>query len=428
MVTSATAPTSEVWRYAPKPLVLGIACAALLLAIAGARGENAPGFDGPWETSYGYMELQSEGKHVTGYYLFDGERSAIDGVMTDGETLEFSYHEPAVSGSGVFVLNDDRQSFSGKWRETSSQAWETWIGKRPKKESTAYTGIWDTNFGRVRLVQDGDAVTGTYESGGEATIQGTVTGRKLTFTYKEEAAQGEGWFELSPDARSFDGKWRSTSAKSSTWQNWNGSRVVAEPGVTWLVVLEANWEESMAESEYNFGDIIKTFFARAPSVRVRHRRFATEEELRHWLSEVSYLVEPTVVVISSHGTEKGVFGSAMQTPVSPSVFSDTLRNAPNVKLLHLASCLTMKGDYATRILKGMPASARFPVSGYATSVDWGGSALADLLYYELVLVHGFKPAKAFKETLSLLPLAGAEGKKSDVIPALDMRMVEPDAL
>jgi hypothetical protein len=275
----------------------------------------------------------------------------------------------------------------------------------------------------MRLIQNGKEVSGIFAGGIGNSIEGSAEGRKLTFRTMEGDSRGEGWLELSRDGSSFSGQRR--SGTDGAWKEVSGTRLMPETGITWLVVLEANWEESLSEAEYNFGDIIKSYFAGTPYVRVRHRRFANEDDLRYWLSEIPYLAEPTVVVVSSHGAADGIFGSADYKPIPASAFSDVLRYASNLKLLHLAACLTMKGDYSKKILKRVPADVRFPISGYATSVDWAGSALADLLYYEFVLGRGYEPQQAFNEILKLMPVAGKKSEKGAEIPALDMRIVMP---
>jgi hypothetical protein len=52
-----------------------------------------------------------------------------------------------------------------------------------------------------------------------------------------------------------------------------GVRVAPVPGRKWLVVLEAHYENNLAEQEYSFGQMLKAFFARTPEVQVRHRFF-----------------------------------------------------------------------------------------------------------------------------------------------------------
>jgi hypothetical protein len=64
----------------------------------------------------------------------------------------------------------------------------------------------EASFGKMRLHQTGNTVTGIYDFNGQAKITGTAEGRKLQFTYEQaDGEKGEGTFELSPDAQSFAG-------------------------------------------------------------------------------------------------------------------------------------------------------------------------------------------------------------------------------
>src|SRR5437588_11169064 len=89
-----------------------------------------------------------------------------------------------------------------------------------------FAGNWLSTFGPMTLAQSGATVRGSYAMGPGKTcrIQGKVKdGGRLTFTYREPEAAGEGWFELAPDGQSFAGKWREEGAER--WLPWQGNRV-----------------------------------------------------------------------------------------------------------------------------------------------------------------------------------------------------------
>ncbi len=58
------------------------------------------------------------------------------------------------------------------------------IAPLPAKE-TGFSGVWQTSYGLMRLVQKGGKVEGCYACDGNATISGTVTDRTLDLTYQE---------------------------------------------------------------------------------------------------------------------------------------------------------------------------------------------------------------------------------------------------
>jgi hypothetical protein len=98
-------------------------------------------------------------------------------------------------------------------------------------ERPTYAGEWQTTYGRMVLKVDGNKVSGTYEyesAGGKTNdIHGTLEGKRLTFTYTEPAATGEGVFTLADDGASFDGQWRPKGREE--WGKWSGRRMAGSP-------------------------------------------------------------------------------------------------------------------------------------------------------------------------------------------------------
>ena len=80
-------------------------------------------------------------------------------------------------------------------------------------------GAWDTTMGKLELqVDDSNNVTGEYPLG---TIEGTLTGNILVFTYSEGSLQGEGTFTYEDDFNSFTG----VQDISGTEFVWDGRRL-----------------------------------------------------------------------------------------------------------------------------------------------------------------------------------------------------------
>jgi len=79
-------------------------------------------------------------------------------------------------------------------------------------------GVWSTTMGHMYLeVDDSGNVTGEYPLG---TIEGTMTGNILEFTYCEGSLSGEGTFSFSEDFNSFTG----VQDISGTEVIWDGMR------------------------------------------------------------------------------------------------------------------------------------------------------------------------------------------------------------
>ncbi len=363
-------------------------------------------FTGRWFSTFGAMELTQKGKKVKGTY---GRSGTISGTVADGK-LSFQYEETGEAGEGWFVLRRHGK-FTGEYIPNGAYEGYTWEGMRD------FEGIWDSSFGRLRIVQEEDGAHGFYEGVGAATLQGKMEDGRLVFHYQEPTAQGQGWFVLNPDGMGFAGQWCAESR--DLWQNWTGRRIMATPGLTWLVVLEAHWQRSLADNEYAFGHMLREFFARLPNVKVRQRFFHDEASLQHWCRELLYLPEPAILMIASHGTPEGlsVHGKTIDTPK----VLESLQYADNLKLLHFSSCLIMQNG-AKKVLSKAP----YPISGYTTSVDWGGSALIEFTYLDLILGKHLTPAQSAEILPRLLTFAGDESDPASPYSPAGFRFFESE--
>jgi hypothetical protein len=402
---------------------VGLAFGILVVLAAAARGQDAApqaaakGFGGAWESTFGRLVLTQTGSRVAGSY----SGATLSGRVK-GKRLTFRYTEPDAKGEGWFELAGDGASFAGMWREDGGR-WSEWTGKRiavlgPRGP---FDGLFETPLGRVRLIQPaGGGIRGTYAYGGVAgTLAGTVSGRTFAFEWKESAATGLGRFTLSADGRSFEGTWR--IGKDGEEKPWNGTRVQPRPKVVWLMVLEAQWEQSLADQEYSFGAMLRAFFRRYPHVQVRQRRFGDRPDFLRAASELTLLAEPVVLVVASHG-ESGKL-VAGNDRIDPKDLGNLLNDAPNVKALHFSSCEMMLGEVPEGIqscLKGR----RIPLSGYAVTVDWSASAILEFLYLDLVLGRGLKPSKAAAIVRSELRFASDTDTLGSPLGGSHFRFVE----
>lgn len=352
------------------------------------------------------MSLEQRGSKFTGVYQYGKAECQLNGTV-DGNTLRFRYQEPNEQGEGVFRLLRAGK-FTGSYCVDGDQRVRRWEGER------GWDGIWDTDFGRMRLLHDTDRVHGSYEGAGSSQIDGHDTGGVFEFRYEEPRNAGEGHFQLSDDHFSFAGEWRATGTEGTTeWKPWRGHRVQAERGVTWLLVLEAHWQRSIAENEYAFGHMLREVFARLPQVRVRQRFFHDAESLDHWCRELLYIAEPAILMVASHGVAEGL--SVHGQVINTTRVLNAVRDAGNLKLLHFSSCLV--GLDGQRALAKQP----FPVSGYTTSVDWGASAMLEFTYLDLILNRGLEPADAAATLPKLITYAGDRVADDSPYPAAGFR-------
>jgi hypothetical protein len=407
-------------------LVLLFARAAIAFADSPPAAQPAApatkSFAGQWITTYGVMTLKQTGDAITGVY--GPSDNPISGTVA-GDKFSFTYTEPAAKGEGWFVLAADGNQISGKWREAGSNLWQDWIGKRKLyAQSDNFTGLWKTTFGKMRLHQTGKTVTGIYDFGGTARISGAIEGQILKFTYEQpDGEKGEGTFNLAADAQSFNGTWKGNKAGAIAGGAWSASRILPQPGRVWLVVLEANWERDLEEEEYSFGVMLRTFFARVPAVKVRHRFFGDEAEFRRWCAELPYLAEPVYLHISSHGDKDGIHTGGKI--IGAKTLAECLRDIDDLRLLHFGTCLVAGGDIPKQLYAQLGPSATFPISGYANIADWSGSAVIDFTYLDLIFSRNMTPKAAFNQTRRMLTFAGSHHNEGDAIAPAGLVMIEP---
>ena len=131
-----------------------------------------------------------------------------------------------------------------------------------------------------------------------------------------------------------------------------------------------------------------------------------------------------MVVVASHGTPEGI--NVGGHTINSRLVIDYLRHAENLQLLHFSSCLVLKeaqpGDFAKRIEKTAP----FPISGYTTSVDWGGSAVLEFTYLDMILGKGLPPEVAARQLLKLVRFAGDEALPGSPYLPAGFRFFGPD--
>jgi hypothetical protein len=367
-------------------------------------------FTGHWHTTFGEMDLQGDGERIHGTY---GARQEcdIEGELENGR-LVFTYREPAAAGEGWFEWLRHGK-FRGRWREAGSDRWADWEGER------GFEGVWETTFGRMRLLHHAGRVEGCYEALGGSLIEGVPEDSRLAFRYREPTVEGAGTFELGEDGQSFEGQWRPDGQEQ--WRPWVGRRLRPVPGHVWLIVLEAHWQRRLTDAEYSFGNMLREFFARVPRVQFAQRFFNNEAGLDQWCRDLRYIPEPVVLVIASHGTQEGL--TVHGRTVSPLVLAEGLRYAENVRLLHFSSCLLLCRGDGLDLLAELQRRVPVPISGYTTSVNWAASAILEFTYLELILNQGLPAAAAAEQVHTLLAFAGDEAPAGAAFPAAGFRLL-----
>jgi hypothetical protein len=336
------------------------------------------------------MTLSQDGIRVHGSYGREGKEHPVEGTATANE-LTIRYTEPQETGSARFRLRRHGRMV-GEYVSDGSQRALPWQGWRD------CDGLWDTPLGRLRFVQDSaDHVVGFAEYDAAACLDGWLEDRRFTFTLTAGNYSGRGTLELDPTGYVLSGEWLEPGQPS---RPFIGHRILPQPALTWLVVVEAYWQRALDDSEFAFGHMLKELFARLPRVQVRHRFYHDQASLLHWCRQLLYLPEPLVLVLAGHGETSGLTVNGKIIAVEPIL--DSLQYADGLQLLHFSSCLIGQG-IAPKL-----SAAPFPVSGYRTSVDWAQSALTEFIYYDMILEKGLSPAAAAQQLVSLVRFAGAQ--------------------
>lgn len=372
-------------------------------------------FTGHWLTTYGPMDLHAEGRRLRGAYRCDNADCAIEGEVQDGRFV-FTYQEPTVQGEGWFQPTRRGRAFTGRFRPSPEHPWQPWEGERP-----GFDGLWNTTFGLLRLVEDGDRVHGYYTVDGGSVLEGRLKGHRLVFRYKEKKAKGRGRFELADHGLSFSGQWQPKGADGP--QPWWGHRVRPQPGVAWLIVLEAPWQRLLAEQEYAFGHMLRAFFARLPHVQVRHRFFPNDAALRQLLRELAFIAEPVYLVLATHGGPEGAHVNGTSIPMAAVL--DGLRAAGDLRLVHFSACLMMQDPAVRAAIQAFADEHLLPFSGYKTSVNWAASAIIEFTLLELVLLHGREPHDAARQVAQLLPFSTDAGVPDGAFRPAGFTLVAP---
>ena len=376
------------------------------------------GFAGRWDSTYGILTLvESEAGKFSGSY----SGGTLSGQV-DGRKLNFTYQETTVAGEGWFELSDDGKSFSGQWRPESLGLWQPWIGSRI--EEKPFEGLWKTTFGSMRLSNEAGRISGSYFfRGAESTLEGEMVGRELRFTYDEPdlGTKGRGVFTLSGDGMRFTGRWREDGKQ--TWSSWTGEMIPVRTDQSWLVVLEAHWEERLQEPEYSFGEMLKSYFKMpvASSIKFRHRFFHDLEDLQRFTRELKYFASPIVLVISTHGTPRGI--SVFGDTIDAKELADCLEGAASLRMVHLSGCAMMASNFPNQLQQNLKGTNP-AITGYKTYVDWDASALSDFVFLTLVLIRGYDPIPAVEQAIKQAPFLG-EGVRNGAFTPLGLSGIDP---
>jgi len=98
------------------------------------------------------------------------------------------------------------------------------MGSSPiRATESTWAGTWITTFGKMSLKQNGTSVSGEYGNPVE-TLEGTISGNKLSGTWKDSLSTGKFEFTMSADGSAFTGTMYNDTLGDRGTQEWNGNR------------------------------------------------------------------------------------------------------------------------------------------------------------------------------------------------------------
>ena len=388
---------------------------------------EAANFTGQWQTSFGVLTLKQTGDKVEGEY--DNPHGTVIGTVSGGK-LTFAYQEASIGGEGWFELASGGRKFTGKWRPAARPAGPTgpvnaW---RRRQRALPVSGRRPTGAMRLREGPDG-SVRGCYSFGGRADVTGTVKEGVLSFSYEQpDGEKGKGTFRLADDGKSFAGDWSGAAAKGGPagGGKWTGKRIEAQKGKVWLVVLEApSGAQPGGERVFvrpDAADVLRPRAERAGAAPDHPIGVGSSPPVGR--DDLSRRAGRALLFVTRHARgpdrrrQDGRTGCARRRP----------GDHADLKLLHFGSCLVAGGDFPEKFRQSLTnagSDASFPLSGFKFPADWGGSAVIDFTYLDLIFSHGLPPAQAAEQTRRMMSFAGEEAKPGDAIPPAGLVEFEP---
>lgn len=271
-----------------------LACSLLTPSrIDASDGRPEGGLSGNWHTVWTIMEyggmktyefdmyISQSGSQVTGtssYYNWSINGNLSGTRLTGNWAASLPQGSPHVRGQFDFIIASSGYSFNGIFKGEYHYTWDsrfTVVGTRtdsggnvspgnssqypnptpstdsqPSSSHTgecSFTGTWDTDYGELHLIQNGNILTGTYNYQ-DGQITGTVTGNTATGTWSESPTHqppldaGDFIFTIGPGCSSFTGQWRYGSCDWDGDINGTRSSQPSQPSSNAAGLWAGTWE------------------------------------------------------------------------------------------------------------------------------------------------------------------------------------------
>ncbi|MGH1363168.1 MAG: MORN repeat-containing protein [Calditrichia bacterium] len=194
--------------------------ALILLTISGSFVlAGSKGFKGNWRSTFGLIQLDQKGSTIQGKYNdADGSGYLKGHISRDGRLLIGRWNEGDISGKFIFQMQSGKNSFVGRWQKNGVARSGKWMAVREaenvesqQKEPEAFTGSWETNFGRMSLRFDGKVLSGEYKGRlNRGRLQGSLNPKtgKFVANWRDNKYRGTVEFSMLKGNQAIAGEWR----------------------------------------------------------------------------------------------------------------------------------------------------------------------------------------------------------------------------
>lgn len=177
------------------------------------------------ETGYKNFHLVYGNYHKNGFLMGVSIEDKLHGVFYDSKSEK--------SGAFVFTLNSSGSGYEGTWYFDEIDKKLNWNGSKSVDERKTeikgidryrnIEGVWKTNFGQLKLVQETVFVEGEYDTKGRMFAVYNQSNNIMFGFFTNKQKYGLLKFQLNEQRNSFKGLW---SWKTDNWANqkWDGNK------------------------------------------------------------------------------------------------------------------------------------------------------------------------------------------------------------
>ena len=208
----------------------------LILVIFSFKTFSSP-WVGQWTSTFGkiqFIEKETDYKNFNlvygnydknGFLMGVSIQNKLHGVFFDSKSEK--------SGAFVFTLNSAGSSYEGTWYFDEIDKKLNWNGSKSVNDQKSaikgidryrnVEGIWKTNFGQLKLMQEMVFVEGQYDTKGRLFAVYNQSNNMMFGFFTNKHKYGLLKFQLNEQRNSFKGLW---SWKTDKWANqkWDGNK------------------------------------------------------------------------------------------------------------------------------------------------------------------------------------------------------------